>query len=459
MKRNYLISIIAMGLIVLSLYSTFAMFTETVETNDIVTMSASTLSIDSKIVEYERLEINSQDKKVIEFTVNNDTNNALYYGIWYEMVNPSVKNDDIIIGKKEDTLNDTKEQLMQGENAKVTFVIENKTSSTITINIGVGYSSDNNLNLPTNRYLIMEVYQEKIMAFEYIESLLASNLETMNNDDPDGNVRYMGSNPNNYVWFNNELWRIIGVFDVASTYGGPTEKRIKIIRSEPIRYTPWDNKPSGTGSSISINGSNDWTDSALMEVLNNGAYYNRTNGTCPYGSNGITTSCDFSTNGLTEETKFLIADTYWNLGGINSLTSSLLTSLFYEYERGNDVYSGHLSYWIGKVGLMYPSDYGYATSGGPTTNRKSCLENGLNTWDALSECRNNDYLHNSSWNQWTITPSSNYSNSVFIVKSNGFFSSNSTDTSSYASPVVYLKSTVQITGGTGTSTDPYTLSV
>ena len=236
----------------------------------------------------------------------------------------NIKQDKILIGKKEDTLNDTKGQLMQGENAKVTFVIENKTSSTITINIGVEYSSDNNLNLPTNRYLIMEVYQEKIMAFEYIESLLASNLETMNNDDPDGNVRYMGSNPNNYVWFNNELWRIIGVFDVASTYGGPTEKRIKIIRSEPIRYTPWDNKPSGTGSSISINGSNDWTDSALMEVLNNGAYYNRTNGTCPYGSNGITTSCDFSTNGLTEETKFLIADTYWNLGGINSLTSSLL---------------------------------------------------------------------------------------------------------------------------------------
>ena len=113
MKRNYLISIVVMGLIVLSLYSTFAMFTETVETNDIVTMSASTLSIDSKIVEYERLEINSQDKKVIEFNVNNDTNNALYYGIWYEMVNPSVKNDDIIIGKKEDTLNDTKGQLMQ----------------------------------------------------------------------------------------------------------------------------------------------------------------------------------------------------------------------------------------------------------------------------------------------------------------------------------------------------------
>ena len=28
----------------------------------------------------------------------------------------------------------------------------------------------------------------------------------------DENIRYYGSNPNNYVSFNNELWRIIGVF-------------------------------------------------------------------------------------------------------------------------------------------------------------------------------------------------------------------------------------------------------
>ena len=101
MKRNYLISIVVMVLIVLSLYSTYAMFTETIETDEKINMNASVLSLESKIVEYESLEINSQDKKVIEFNVNNDTNNALYYGIWYEMVNPSVKNDDIIIGKKE----------------------------------------------------------------------------------------------------------------------------------------------------------------------------------------------------------------------------------------------------------------------------------------------------------------------------------------------------------------------
>ena len=73
----------------------------------------------------------------------------------------------------------------------------------------------------------------------YIESLLVNNPETMNNEDPDGNVRYMGKNPNNYVSFNNELWRIIGVFNVKSSEDGQVEKRLKIIREESIGDYYW----------------------------------------------------------------------------------------------------------------------------------------------------------------------------------------------------------------------------
>ena len=291
-------------------------------------------------------------------------------------------------------------------------------------------------------------------ASEYIESLLTSNPETMNNDDPDGNVRYMGANPNNYVSFNNELWRIIGVFDVASTYGGPTEKRLKIIRDEQIGTMSWDNK--GT------NGENNWVDSALMEVLNSGAYWNRTSGTCPSGQNGATKSCDFSATGLTEEAKSLIGDAVWNLGGTATYTSASngLASHFYGYERGTTVYSGRPTYWIGKIGLMYPSDYGYATSGGTTTDRASCLAKEMYNWDSssYSDCKNNDYLYNSSLYQWTITPNSSYSNFVFFVNSTGRVNRNlAYGSNRSASPVLYLLSTVEITGGEGTSENPYTL--
>ena len=52
--------------------------------------------------------------------------------------------------------------------------------------------------------------------------------------------RYIGANPNNYVKFNDELWRIIGVFDVDDGTG-KIEKRMKIIRNESIGNYSWDN--------------------------------------------------------------------------------------------------------------------------------------------------------------------------------------------------------------------------
>src|SRR5699024_4402323 len=124
-----------------------------------------------------------------------------------------------------------------------------------------------------------------------------------------------------------------------------------------------------------------------------------------------TKSCDFSATGLTEEAKSLIGDAVWNLGGTASYMSPSngLVSHFYGYERGTTVYSGRPTYWVGKIGLMYPSDYGYATSGGTTTDRASCLAKEMYNWDAssYSDCKNNDYLRRS---HWTLTPYSSNSN-------------------------------------------------
>ncbi len=428
MKKNYLLGLIVLGLISLSVYSTYAMFTASVETNDIVSLSASTLPTESEIVEYERLIIKSKEKKVIEYTVNNNTDSSLYYGVWYEMINPSSTNDDIVIGKSEDTTSDTLGQLTTGSNAKVLFVIENKTDSNIVVNVGVGYSETSSLNLPTNRNLITEIYEDAKIAAEYIESLLPSNPTTMNNDDPDNNVRYMGTNPNNYVRFNNELWRIIGVFDVASTYNGPTEKRLKIIRNDSIGNMAWD---SGNV--------NDWSKASLQTHLN-GAYF----------------------NSLTSEAKVLIGDAVWNLGGTASYTgaSNGLPSHFYGYERGTTVYGTRPTYWVGKIGLMYPSDYGYATSGGTTTNRASCLAKEMYNWDSssYSDCKNNDYLYNSSSSQRTIASYSSNYYSVFVVNPTGSVRYRNANLTYSAFPVLYLKSTLEITGGEGTSEKPFILS-
>ena len=301
-------------------------------------------------------------------------------------------------------------------------------------------------------------------AAETIEALAEANPDQLVYDGTvDNNLRYIGANPNNYVSFNGELWRIIGVFNNIDDGTGNKETRLKIIRNEPIGKYSWDNKASGTGSSISNLGSNDWSDSALQQVLNSGAYYNRTSGECPYGGKGATTSCDFSNNGLTEEAKSMISNAKWNLGGTANYTSSSngLTSHFYGYERGTTVYSGRPTEWIGQIGLMYPSDYGYATSGGSTTSREECLAKELYSWSSssYSDCKNNDWLYDSNLNQWAITPYSDDSINVFSVRSAGYAGNASAPRPNAVRPVLYLDSMVKITGGTGTSSDPYTLGI
>ena len=268
----------------------------------------------------------------------------------------------------------------------------------------------------------------------------------------DNNLRYVGANPKNYVRFNNELWRIIGVFNNIDNGNNTKETRIKLIRDESIGEYSWNSKDS--------NKSNDWTDSNLKEVLNNGPYWNRTSGSCPSGRDGATTSCDFSTNGLTEEAKTMISDAVWNLGGIPD--SGRTAAEFYSYERGTEVYSGHATTWTGKIGLMYPSDSGYATSGGNTTNRDACLDIDLYYWydsygSDYPDCYNNDWLYSNY--QWTLTPHSPTSYNAFYIKENGSVSGIYVDNTHAIFPTLYLNSNVKITNGEGTESNPFILSL
>ena len=270
----------------------------------------------------------------------------------------------------------------------------------------------------------------------------------------DNNLRYIGANPNNYVRFNNELWRIIGVFDNIDDGTGTKETRLKIIRSKPIGKYSWDY--DGTVSSNRYD--NNWSTSTLMNLLNGGAYYNRTTGSY-YNASTTATSVDFTSTGLTEEAKSMISDVKWNLGG--SSTNGVTASMFYKRERGTEVYSGRPKEWIGKIGLMYPSDYGYATSGGNNTNRETCLNTKLSDWNgsSISDCKNNDWLYDSSNLPWTLTPYSSYSNNVFSVHSSGSVNDYHARNSYDVSPALYLSSNVKISGGEGTESSPYQLSL
>ena len=280
--------------------------------------------------------------------------------------------------------------------------------------------------------------------------------------------RYIGADPNNYVRFNDELWRIIGVFDTDDGTG-KVEKRLKIIRNESIGDYSWDNKDSTTGAE-SAYGKNEWTDARLNYLLNPGhesetaggsLYWNRVAGNCYKRQNNATTACDFTTTGLTEKAKAMIGDAKWYLGG-SSTYDDVTVPMFYTRERGTSVYSGRSTSWTGKVGLMYPSDYGYATSGGTTTNRASCLAKEMYNWfdSSVSDCKNNDWMYNSSINQWTITPRQDRADRVFSVLNTGYVSNGyAYSFNLVVRPVVHLNSAIKVITGSGTKESPYILSV
>ena len=101
----------------------------------------------------------------------------------------------------------------------------------------------------------------------------------------------------------------------------------------------------------------------------------------------------------------MIETVTWKLGG-SSTYYDVTASMFYERERGTTVYTGRPTEWVGEVGLMYPSDYGYSTSGGATTDRATCLATELYNWmssTGFSDCYNNDWLFDGS-PQWPLTP-------------------------------------------------------
>ena len=158
-KKSYLVILSIFSLIILAVYSTYAMFSVSVETDDFVNLSASNLPLDSHMIEYERITVSAYDSKTIDFNINNNTDSSLYYGAWYEMVQPNVINDSIVIAKSSDSESESFGSIGSNDSKRLKLVVNNDTNSDIIINIGVAYSETSSLNLPTNRELITEVYE------------------------------------------------------------------------------------------------------------------------------------------------------------------------------------------------------------------------------------------------------------------------------------------------------------
>ena len=252
--------------------------------------------------------------------------------------------------------------------------------------------------------------------------------------------RYEGKNPNNYVWFNNELWRIIGVFD-STTHGVANTNLVKIIRAELLDGLAWHKSDT-----------NDWTKASLNKLLNDN-YYDRTDGTssgnCYGKSNTVQGNCDYSQKGIMSKYRGMIQSVTWHLGGHS--TPKATTETFYTAERGTRVYSGRPTSTTGYIGLMYPSDYGYSVLS------SSCART-TNLGDYDSSCGGQSWLYGKG-NEWTLAPNSGSSFKVFLVYYDGYVGNRSAHGGYGIRPVLYLKSSTYKISGEGTASSPYILGV
>ena len=249
--------------------------------------------------------------------------------------------------------------------------------------------------------------------------------------------RYRGASPKNYVSFNGETWRIIGVFPTDDGTG-KIENRIKIIKDQSIGDKYWN-----TTKVTSTSTYNNWTGATLNTELN-------------------TTYL----NSLTSEAKNMIGNTKYYLGGKNPTSNDGYTDTplqFYSYERktknttSNEFYYGtNPNSWVGKLGLMYLSDYGYASS---NCENKKIWDNNSSSND-IRACNGTNWLYNIKVNEWILPQLASESSYGFIVNSVGSARINGVNFNPFAvRPVLYLTSSVQITGGNGTSTDPYVIGM
>ena len=338
---------------------------------------------------------------------------------------------------------------------------------------GTSYNFSTTISVEGTYYLWVKDTSANVAKKDFTISLGTAITTLLSTSTPDvyneNGLRYEGADPNNYICLDNKtsgacsssslLFRIIGLFEEEYSSDGTTsagtKKLLKILDT---------NNYGGTSgkywSGSSSNQSNNWSKSTLNTELN---------------GNYLTALLAIS--GVNSKLSSAIVSSKWHLGGTNSTPgsnyyySTITTENWYKAERSpyatsgtlKNLYSDNPEFVYEKVGLMYPSDYGYATVGGSTTNKAGCRAQELYNWSSssYSDCKNNDWIFKStifvSSGEWFISPNGYSSFAAARLYSTGYLSEYNVYISQFAvRPTFYLDSSIlKIVGGSGTKDDAY----
>ena len=251
-------------------------------------------------------------------------------------------------------------------------------------------------------------------------------------DYESGRYIYKGTNPDNYITFNDETWRILSVENDGS---------LKIMKATSIGNIPFDpqgnrdstsNGAGGTYCALGSYGCNAWS------VSDNFVNGTKTGTVLKDASLNTYLNNDYY-NSLSSEAQDLIQTHTWGVGSVTYENTDLAAQI--ASENGTT--------WSGNIGLMSASEYLRAN-----TNTEQCGNYKLNNTN-YNTCKTTNYIVPTSGYLWTVSPSASLTTDVLLVSGNGNVGYNIAN-SSYNGvlPVLYLTSDIHL-DGEGTQSNPY----
>lgn len=368
MKTIYLLAVIAVGLVGLGVGSTYAVFTASATIDNPIAFTSNLSSV-NEIIDTTSVNIGANETKTITLKVVNTTSSTLNYAAWY-----NTDLEGLAIGVSSDSSSKATGTIAKGVTKAIDIIIKNGSTNTTTIQFGVSSSVDQ-ISLGAKMKAITNVIEpDKVSTTLILNAIggLYSNDESVGDGvgnivdidtthylmlDPFNNLRYFGTDPNNYVLFNCkeypdtdcEVWRIVGIID----------NKLRLMRAEPL------DQPLSWDYDVGVNGSssfqNDWENSTLFKFLNDAYMIGSQVVEYPTYDFG-TITLDMSKLGLkNDETRSMLDfnEALWYLGSLDGLSLPPYQIYIEEHDAS---YSSWNNFEVGgmPISIPYASDYGYA---------------------------------------------------------------------------------------------------
>ncbi len=267
-------------------------------------------------------------------------------------------------------------------------------SLTLLFIITVGYAAfQTNINITAKGNIL----EKGITINELKNKVTTSGDGLYVNTYEEGRYVYKGANPDNYITFNNETWRIIAI---------ESDNTLKIIKKDNIGALAWDS-----------DGDTDWAKPATLNTYLNETFYNKIN----------------------DKDRSLIVEHDFGIGPVSVSDSNMIKHL----ESENSIK------WNGHIGLMSASEIIMANS-----NIEQCGNFKIN-YDNREVCKITNYMIPKSGLFWTITLNNDSSFPVLGITNAGYPSGVGTTTATFnILPVIYINSDITLSGE-GTEINPY----